>query len=50
MSQLWEELRTSAFLELAMAEMEQEALAFENSRSISGRRSNALGDFKHMTR
>jgi len=31
------ELRTSAFLELAMAEMEQEALAFENSRSISGR-------------
>ena len=34
---LCEELRTSAFLELAMVEMEQEALAFENSRSISGR-------------
>lgn len=33
------ELRTSAFLELAMVEMEQEALAFENSRSISGRSS-----------
>jgi hypothetical protein len=36
-SRLREELRTSAFLELAIVEMEQEALAFENSRSISGR-------------